>query len=102
MAEASEEVYSSLRRDFKGDLLRPGQSGYEDAGVVWNGMVARTPGIIVRCVVDLRDGKRFVSQMKRAELTSNGCRFSTKCSRNNLSDAIDICAVKRERDPMLG
>ncbi len=50
MIEASEEVYSSLHRQFKGDLLRPGQSGYEDARVIWNGMVARTPGLIARCV----------------------------------------------------
>ena len=44
MVEASKEVHSSLRRRFKGDLLRPGESGYEDARTIWNGMVARTPG----------------------------------------------------------
>src|SRR5271169_1515081 len=49
MRQASEEVYSSLHRRFKGDLLRPGESGYEDARTVWNGMVARTPGLIARC-----------------------------------------------------
>ena len=41
MIQASEEAYSSLYRRFKGDLLRPGDSGYEDARVIWNGMVAR-------------------------------------------------------------
>jgi len=54
MIEASEEVYSSLHRRFKGDLLRSGQSGYEDARAIWNGMVARTPGLIARCA-DVRD-----------------------------------------------
>jgi hypothetical protein len=49
MAEACEEVYSSLRRRFKGDLLRPGERGYEDARSIWNGMVARVPGLIARC-----------------------------------------------------
>jgi FAD binding domain-containing protein/berberine-like enzyme len=49
MVEASEEVYSSLQRRFKGDLLRPGESGYEDARIIWNGMVARRPGLIARC-----------------------------------------------------
>jgi hypothetical protein len=44
MLEASEEVYSSLRRQFKGDLLRPGENGYKDARAIWNGMCARTPG----------------------------------------------------------
>jgi hypothetical protein len=49
MAEASEEVYSALHRRFKGNLLRPGKSGYEDARAIWNGMVARKPGLIARC-----------------------------------------------------
>jgi FAD binding domain/Berberine and berberine like len=49
MIKASEEVYSSLHRRFKGDLLRPGDTGYEDARAVWNGMFARTPGLIARC-----------------------------------------------------
>jgi hypothetical protein len=40
MVEASEEVYSSLRRRFKGDLLLPGRNGYEEARAIWNGMVA--------------------------------------------------------------
>jgi hypothetical protein len=64
MVEASEEVYSSLRRQFKGDLLRPGQSGYEDARVIWNGMVARTPGLIARCadVSDVQSAVRAASE----------------------------------------
>ena len=49
MIEASEEVYSSLRGRFQGDLLRPGDGGYEDARVVWNGMTARRPRLIARC-----------------------------------------------------
>lgn len=54
MVEASQELYSSLHRRFKGDLLRPGDGGYEDARAIWNGMVARTPGLIARCA-DVRD-----------------------------------------------
>jgi len=57
MVEASEEVYSSLRGRFKGELLRPGDGAYDDARVVWNGMFARTPGLIARCahVADVQD-----------------------------------------------
>jgi len=46
MTLAVDEVYSVLRRDFKGDLLRPGADGYLRARTVWNGMVARNPGLI--------------------------------------------------------
>ena len=54
-----EELYSSLHRRFKGDLLRPGESGYEDARTIWNGMVARAPGLIARCA-DVSDVQRAV------------------------------------------
>jgi hypothetical protein len=65
MVEASEEVYSSLHRRFKGDLLRPGESGYEDARVIWNGMVARRPGLIARCadVSDVQNTVRAASEI---------------------------------------
>jgi FAD binding domain-containing protein/berberine-like enzyme len=65
MLEASKEVYSSLRRRFKGDLLRPADVGYEDARGVWNGMVARSPGLIARCadVNDVQDAVRAGSQV---------------------------------------
>ena len=49
MIQLSEEIYSSLHRQFRGDLLRPGDIGYDDARIVWNGMVAREPGLIARC-----------------------------------------------------
>ena len=59
MAEACEEVYSSLHRRFEGDLLRRGQGGYEDARTIWNGMVARTPALIARCA-DISDVQNAV------------------------------------------
>lgn len=49
-SRACREIYSSLRRQFKGDLLRPNDSGYDEARTIWNGMVAKTPGLIARCV----------------------------------------------------
>ncbi len=59
MAEAGEAVYSLLRQQFKGELLRPGQSGFEDARAIWNGMVAKTPGLIARCA-DVDDVQRAI------------------------------------------
>ena len=49
MPKAIEQLYRGLRRRFRGDLLRPGDSGYADARTIWNGMAARTPGLIARC-----------------------------------------------------
>ncbi len=64
MVEASEEVYSLLHSRFKGDLLRPGDSGYEGARAIWNGMAARTPALIARCtdVADVQKAVRAASE----------------------------------------
>jgi FAD binding domain-containing protein/berberine-like enzyme len=64
MVEASKEVYGSLHQRFKGDLLRPGESGFEEARAIWNGMWARTPGLIARCadVTDIQNAIRAASE----------------------------------------
>ena len=64
MIEASEEAYSSLRRRFKGDLLRPGDGDYEDARATWNGMTARRPRLIARCadIGDVQTAIRAASE----------------------------------------
>ena len=38
MSGTSEEVYSSLREKFQGDLLLPGDAAYEASRGIWNGM----------------------------------------------------------------
>jgi len=64
MFEASNEAYRSLRQRFKGDLLRPGESGFDDARTIWNGMFVRTPGLIARCddVTDVQNAIRAGSE----------------------------------------
>lgn len=64
MAEASQEAYASLHTRFGGDLLRPGDGDYEQSRAIWNGMVARTPGLIARCsdVSDIQNAVRAASE----------------------------------------
>src|SRR5262249_12420543 len=64
MVEASEELYSSLRDRLRGDLLRPGDGGYEQARTVWNGMTDRRPGLIARClnVSDVQNAIRAATE----------------------------------------
>jgi hypothetical protein len=49
MTKAIDEVHSTLERHFKGSLLRPDAAEYPDARRIWNGLVARRPGLIARC-----------------------------------------------------
>ena len=60
MKTAVDEVYSALAGNFRGDLLCPDSPGYTDAKRIWNGMVARTPGLIARCadVADIQSAVR--------------------------------------------
>jgi FAD/FMN-containing dehydrogenase len=49
MTAAIEEIFSSMKDQFRGLLLRPRDAEYASAQVIWNGMVARAPGLIARC-----------------------------------------------------
>ncbi|MGH9497503.1 MAG: FAD-binding oxidoreductase [Candidatus Sulfotelmatobacter sp.] len=61
---AIDEVRSSLREGFKGELLCAKDDGYEDARSIWNGMVAKRPGLIARCadVGDIQTAVRAASE----------------------------------------
>jgi FAD/FMN-containing dehydrogenase len=41
-------VLGSLPDSFAGDVVRPGERGYDSARAVWNGMVDRYPALVVR------------------------------------------------------
>src|SRR5579863_7103604 len=60
MKTGIEETFSSLKRQFRGDLLRPGNKGYSQARGIWNAMAARSPALIARCadVVDVQSAVR--------------------------------------------
>jgi hypothetical protein len=64
MSQVSEALFSALHGRFKGDLLRPGQCGFEEARPIWNGMFACTPGLIARCadISDVQNAVRIASQ----------------------------------------
>jgi hypothetical protein len=42
MFKTADEVHSSLKRQFRGELLRPSDHSYEQASAIWNGMVGKT------------------------------------------------------------
>ncbi|GAA1127832.1 FAD-binding oxidoreductase [Kribbella jejuensis] len=52
---------TELARDFRGDLVQPGDPAYDDLRRVWNGSIDRRPGLIARCtgVADVRSALTY-------------------------------------------
>ena len=48
-AAIDQETVDALRAELRGTLLLPADGGYDEARQVWNGMIDRRPGLIVRC-----------------------------------------------------
>src|ERR1700757_391656 len=46
----SVESLDQLRNSFRGELIHPGDPGYESARKVYNGMIDKRPRLIARCV----------------------------------------------------
>lgn len=49
MGPLGEATVGELRASLRGELLTPGDPGYEGARAVWNGIVDRRPALIARC-----------------------------------------------------
>lgn len=45
-----ESIIEAFRARLRGEVLRAGDNGYEEARQVWNAMIDRRPGLIARCV----------------------------------------------------
>ena len=53
-----------LRAQVRGKVLADGEAGYEEARTIWNGMIERRPGLILRClgVADVVEGVNFARE----------------------------------------
>ncbi len=53
-----------LKEVFRGELLQPGDDGYEPARKIWNGAIDKRPGLIARCtgVADVVAAVRFARE----------------------------------------
>jgi FAD/FMN-containing dehydrogenase len=60
-AVVPDAAVQELRTRFRGQLLQPGDEGFDVARQVWNGMIDRTPALIARCtgVTDVRRALDF-------------------------------------------
>jgi FAD/FMN-containing dehydrogenase len=56
-----EAAVQDLKKQLRGELLRPGDGGYDAARRVWNGMIDKRPALIARCagVADVINSVNF-------------------------------------------
>ena len=47
--DISTDDVEGLRSAFSGSVLLPGEAGYDEARTVWNAMIDKRPGLILRC-----------------------------------------------------
>jgi len=48
--QLDESAVDSLRANLRGELLLPGDSGYDVARTIWNSMIDRKPALIIQCL----------------------------------------------------
>lgn len=63
-ADIEEATIQAFRNRLQGELLRPGDAGYEAARHVWNGMIDKRPALIARCTgaADVIDAVHFARE----------------------------------------
>ncbi|CAE6854154.1 FAD-binding oxidoreductase [Paraburkholderia domus] len=61
MVSVSSSAVEELKTSTRGQLLLPGDAGYDEARSIWNAMIDRHPAMILRCagVADVRRGVAF-------------------------------------------
>src|SRR5215510_15457563 len=60
-AELAEETVAAFKTTLRGELLRPGDNGYDAARTIWNAMINKHPALIARCagVADVINAVNF-------------------------------------------
>src|SRR5215204_4332076 len=63
-AALGEKVVGQFGSGLRGKLLRPGDAGYEEARLLWNGLIDKRPALIARCagVADVIDSVNFARE----------------------------------------
>lgn len=61
-----EAKVQEFKASLRGELIRPGDGGYDDARKIWNGMIDKRPALIARCTgaVDVINAVNFARANK--------------------------------------
>lgn len=64
MPDLQTQLIETFKNQLRGDLLTPGEPGYDDARSIWNAMIDRKPALIARCagVSDVMNAVSFARE----------------------------------------
>src|SRR5262249_41643915 len=79
MSEATSKVTPGLPDGFKGEVIRPGDTSYDEARSVYNGSIDRRPTLIVRP----RGAADVIDAVKYAR--ANGLALGVKCGGHSVA-----------------
>src|SRR5918994_7947634 len=100
--ELDEAALRELEGAFSGELVRPGDGGYDEHRKVWNGSIDRAPGVIARCasVADVIAAVGFARQSGLEVAVRSGGHSFPGLSVCDGGMVIDLAAMKGIRvDP---
>jgi FAD/FMN-containing dehydrogenase len=89
----------ALRERVRGQVIRPTDEGYDDARKIWNGMIDRRPGVIVRCagVSDVIDAVNFARDHQLLLAVRGGSHSAAGHAMCDGGLVIDMCGLKGVR-----
>ena len=92
----TEEIVEALQASIRGLLMQPGDAGYDDARIVWNGMIDRRPALIARCagVADVIQAVNFASDNHLLVSVLGGGHNITGYAVNDGGIVIDLSQMK--------
>jgi FAD/FMN-containing dehydrogenase len=97
-----EHILDEFKAGLRGELIRPGDAGYDDARKVYNAMIDKRPGLIVQCV-RVADVIRAVNFARLHNLLVAVRGAGHNVAGNSVCDegiVIDLCRMKGIRvDP---
>ena len=89
----------ALRERVRGEVIRPTDAGYDDARKIWNGMIDRRPGVIVRCagVSDVIDAVNFARDHRLLVAVRGGSHSAAGHAMCDDGLVIDLAGLKAVR-----
>ncbi len=89
----------ALKASFRGELIRPSDTHYDERRKIWNGSIDRRPGLIARCtgVADVRAAVRFAREHELLTAVRGGGHSFPGHSVNDGGIVIDLGPMKGTR-----